>query len=97
MTKNQNRKFLRLGVFFFMMSGSVMAFFFLTMPGSEFYMGDLIPRILLFVSGISGVMSFFFLVILGVFPHILKFHLKNISLPQEGEILAKIDFLTLED
>ncbi len=74
-----------------------MSLVFLTMPDAVFHSTDLVRRILLFGMGFSGVASFLFLILLGVFPHIFRFYAQNVASDAETERLNKIDFLILED
>ena len=96
MTREANKKFIRVG----MACWGIAAFIVIV---STRYHEELInfspilSNLIFLATGVSGVLGFVFLVILGVSPHYLAFYKKSIANKDQARHLTSIPFLNLDE
>jgi len=97
MTRAENRKFLRYGFVFMNLAAGLLVTVLLSKEYGFFHAGSWIVPFLVAMLGVTALLAFVFLLILGLFPHLLRFDRDNVANEREKHMLEPLGYFVIED
>ena len=97
MTRTANKRFLKLGFTLLNLSAPILL---IVLLGKKYHFipeGTPLIPILVALFGVTAILAFVFLVVLGIFPHLFRFYLDNIANAREAQQVEALGFFVLED